>query len=269
MKNKSKLHSWPGRTGGNGTAQRAFTLIELLVVIAIIAILAAMLLPALGKAKNQAAKTKCASNLKELGTAMTLFTSDNTEQFPPAGDENIFNFQITWDSYINFYIGGNLGHPVKIEGTVSNNVTPQVLLCPSDTGLDSIWVATGFGQGNLGRRTYAMNSAGINWSTQYQVGTTNGVYPLPPIGAEGQHGVGVYYTGDNEPNMWNALTYKTSVVVQPAGTILFAEEPCGDNVADNVWPCICNGPYTTDDGQGNGELFQVAPNDVDNYGLAL
>jgi prepilin-type N-terminal cleavage/methylation domain-containing protein len=82
MKEVEISHAPPG-----DRSNRGFTLIELLVVIAIIAILAAMLLPALARAKAKAQSVYCMNNCKQMGNALHMYTGDNSEFYPPNPDD--------------------------------------------------------------------------------------------------------------------------------------------------------------------------------------
>jgi prepilin-type N-terminal cleavage/methylation domain-containing protein/prepilin-type processing-associated H-X9-DG protein len=233
-----------------------FTLIELLVVIAIIAILAALLLPALAGARARAQRMQCMNQMRQCAVGFPIFAADHNDMMPPAGwaagSDTAASYQISWDSFLNRYLGGHALDADLSVGAMFLGAAPKILLCPADQFPKVNWM--GGTSPWFAGRSYSMAGVGPvqGVNADYQRDPANG---LPNLNQPGKLSIGIYWQVSSPasgPN-WDAPGYKSTVVRDPSGTILLCENTSGQQCAGNIWTCICNGPQSANP----NELYQT------------
>ena len=179
-------------------SRHGFTLIELLVVIAIIAILAAMLLPVLAKARAKGQQIACTNNMKQVGLGNMIYVNDNLEVFPGSASAGAGHQPDDW-------IYWNGGWPLQqsmIIVAMGGSVSTNIFVCPMDQRI---------GNGPAFPYSYSMESD---------------VYP-DASGNNANHGITSFANSGTE------LKFKQSSIRRPTDKLMLAEERVNGSEPDD------------------------------------
>jgi len=202
----------------------AFTLIELLVVIAIIAILAAMIMPALSSAKQKAQQTACLNNLKQLGLGTMTYIDEHEDAFPGIASQNMGFNESDWI----YWRTNDTAHPVEKSPIVAqlSGASRSLFRCPMDKD-DSDRFASADAVNGPYLYSYSLTGYGFQPAVMDSDGTFN----------QGMSSAVDPATGKFTP-------FKQSAVKNPSLKIMYAEEPGTSKPWDNP-----NGSAPINDGR--------------------
>lgn len=215
----------PGPPGSEPLRSPGFTLLELLVVIAIIALLAALLLPALSRARESGRRSACLQNLHQLSLALTLYASDNQDILPPPLQPGA-----RWPEQLRRYYSAL-----------------RLLTCPSDGAARNAFVPPKLTSGDAAPRSYAIDAFADYYASLAGQTNTPPTWNSTPPTLHMKHSAFLYPAetvlfGEKASN---SSAYEINIFAQPTSAYL-------TNLAENRHSNPANSP------KGGGANFAMA-----------